>query len=248
MNVHYDFTGEVLVVSGGASGIGAGIAKAYADAGGTVVCLDINEDLLVQAKSSYEGPGVMQVMRLDVGEPQEVQETISSIVREHGKIDSLILSAAIQPRTEISEMPDNEWKRVMNVNLNGAFYCTRAVVPVMKEKGRGSIVTFSSGLASQGYPTASAYATTKAGLIAYTKSLARELLPYHVRANIIAPGITNSPLFTGPNNIEDQEYFRKRVGAVGTVEDVVKLLLFLVSDASLSLTGSLLNRELVFPS
>ncbi|MHB1627164.1 MAG: SDR family NAD(P)-dependent oxidoreductase [Bacilli bacterium] len=248
MNVRYDFTNEVLVVTGGASGIGAGLCKAYADAGGTAVCADVQDELMKQLVAAYDGPGRIQAIHLNVGNSGQVKEAFAKLLSEHRQIDSLVMSAAVQPRTEIAEMTDDEWLRVMDVNLNGAFYCSRAVAPHMRQRRKGSIVTFASGLAASGWPAASAYAATKAALITFTKSLAQELLTSHVRANTIAPGVTDSPLFTGPNPPEQQEYFRKKVGAVGTVEDVVKLLLFLVSDASASLTGSLVNRELIFPS
>lgn len=261
MNLQYDFSGEVLAVTGGASGIGAGICKAFAVAGGTVVCLDVNQAQLDEMEAwqrehsgllnqgQHSGPlakGRIECRYLDVADPEQVNVVFKQIMDTHGRLDGLILSAAIQPRTEIEHMSDEEWQRVMAVNLNGAFYCTRAAVPIMREQRNGSMVTLSSGLATQGWPLASAYATTKAGLYAYTRSLARELLPHRVRVNILAPGVTDSPLFTGPNTDEEQAYFRRRGGAVGTVEDVVKLLLFLVSDASASLTGALINRELIF--
>jgi len=247
MNVHYDFSGEVLAVTGGASGIGAGICQAYAEAGGTVYCLDVNDKQLADMESYRPDNGRIVCRAVDVSDSKQVDDLFREISQECGRLDGLIMSAAIQPRTDIEHMPDDEWRQVMDVNLGGAFYCTRAAIPIMKKQRHGAIVTFSSGLASQGWASASAYATTKAGLIAYTRSLARELLPYHVRANVIAPGVTDSPLFTGPNSKEEQEFFRRRVGSVGTVGDVVKLLMFLVSDASASLTGSLVNRELIFP-
>lgn len=199
------------------------------------------------AELASSSPRIM-THALDVGDATEVKERFDAVLQTYGRIDALVMSAAVQPRSRIEEMSDAEWSRVMQVNLNGALYCSRAVIPSMQSRQKGSIVAFASGLASSGWDSASAYATTKAGLIAFTKSMARELLPYHVRANILAPGVTDSPLFTGPNSTEEQEYFRKNKGNVGTVEDAVKLLLFLVSDASSSLTGSLLDRELIFPA
>ncbi|QQE80509.1 SDR family NAD(P)-dependent oxidoreductase [Alicyclobacillus sp. SO9] len=247
MNVNYDLSDEVLVITGGASGIGAGLAQAYAKVGGTAVVLDVNKDLLRAIGQVDTGSGSIQPIYCDVGNSAEVTDVFASIKTQYGRVDGLVLSAAIQPRSEVEHMSDEEWHRVIEVNLNSAMYCSRAVVPVMKEQRSGSIVTFSSGLASQGWATASAYATTKAGLITFARSLARELLSHRIRVNALAPGVTDSPLFTGPNTEEEQSFFRQKVGSVGTVEDVVKLLLFLVSDASSSLTGSLINREFIFP-
>jgi NAD(P)-dependent dehydrogenase (short-subunit alcohol dehydrogenase family) len=157
------------------------------------------------------------------------------------------MSAAIQPRIDIADMSDDDWHRVIDTNLSGVFYCSRAVVPHMKSRRRGSIVTFSSGLALQGWASTSAYAATKAGLIGFTKSLAREMAPYRVRANVIHPGITDSPLFTGTKTAEELQFFKKTMGAVGTVADVVQLLMFFLSDASSSLTGLFINRDIILP-
>ena len=244
MNVTFDLTGEVVVVTGGGSGIGAGFCRACAEAGATVVAADVDGESARRVAGEAGGPGVVEAAELNVGDPRAVETFFEDILERHGRIDALVQSAAIQPRTLISEMPPEEWLSVMDVNLNGVFYCSKAVAPAMMEQRKGSIVTFTSGLAKAGHPQASAYASTKAALVAFTKSLAQELVPYGVRANVLAPGVTNSPLFTGPNTEEEQEYFRQQKG-VGTVEDVVDLLMFLISDASDTLTGSVLDREIV---
>ncbi len=244
MNASFDFRGEVVVVTGGGSGIGAGFCRSCAAAGATVIAADIDEEAVRRVAEEAEGPGIVEAAALDVGNAEAVEAFFDDVLGRRGKVDSLVHSAAIQPRTAVMEMPREEWLKVMDVNLNSAFYAAKAVVPSMVEKRRGSIVTFTSGLARMGWERASAYATTKAAIIAFTKSLARELVPHNVRANVIAPGVTDSPLFTGPNTDEEQEFFRRQRG-VGTVEDVVDLLMFLVSDASDTLTGSVLDREII---
>lgn len=242
----YDFRGQVLVVTGGASGIGAGICKAFADVGGTAICLDVNEQMAMQLQDSYSGPGSLKSFFLDVRDSKQVDIMFKQLIGEYHRIDGVVMSAAVQPRMNIADMNDEDWHKVMDINLSGVFYCARAIVPHMKSRRRGSIITFSSGLALQGWAATSAYAATKAGLIGFTKSLAREMVPYHVRANVIHPGITDSPLFTGTKTPEELEFFKKSDGAMGTVDDVVQLLLFLLSDASSSLTGLFINRDLIF--
>lgn len=244
VNASFDFAGEVVVVTGGGSGIGAGFCKACAAAGATVVGADIDAESARRVADEAQGSGTIEAAKLDVGDAEAIRAFFDDVLARHGKVDALVQSAAIQPRTPVLEMPREEWLKVIDVNLNSAFYSAQAVVPSMMERRRGSIVTFTSGLARMGWEKASAYATTKAAIIAFTKSLARELVPYNVRANVIAPGVTDSPLFTGPNTDEEQEFFRKQRG-VGTVEDVVDLLMFLVSDASDTLTGSVLDREII---
>lgn len=244
MNTEFDFAGEVVVVTGGGSGIGAGFCKGCAAAGATVIAADIDGQAAHRVSQEAAGPGEIEGAELDVGNPEDVEAFFRNVLDRHGKVDALVQSAAVQPRKPVVEMPREEWLRVMDVNLNSAFYAAQAVVPSMMERRKGSIVTFTSGLAKTGWSGASAYATTKAALVAFTKSLAQELVSYSVRANVLAPGVTDSPLFTGPNTEEEQKYFRQQKG-VGTVEDVVDLLMFLISDASATLTGSVLDREII---
>jgi NAD(P)-dependent dehydrogenase (short-subunit alcohol dehydrogenase family) len=245
--VAYDFRGQTLVVTGGASGIGAGICTAFADAGGAAVCLDANRQMAEQLEASYKGAGTLRSLVLDVRDARQVTSVFEQVLTDYGHLDGLVMSAAIQPRIDIADMSDDDWHRVIDTNLSGVFYCSRAVVPHMKSRRRGSIVTFSSGLALQGWASTSAYAATKAGLIGFTKSLAREMAPYRVRANVIHPGITDSPLFTGTKTAEELQFFKKTMGAVGTVADVVQLLMFFLSDASSSLTGLFINRDIILP-
>ncbi|QSO49320.1 SDR family NAD(P)-dependent oxidoreductase [Alicyclobacillus mengziensis] len=243
----YDFRNRVLVVTGGASGIGRGICTAFSDAGGTSVCLDVNEELALQVEQAYHGPGQIHSYTLDVRNPERVMETFKKIIKTFGRIDGLVLSAAIQPRVSISQMTDEQWHNVMDVNLNGVFYSCRAVLPHLQTQRYGSIVTFTSGLALQGWASTSAYSASKAALIGFTKSLAREMLPFNVRANVVHPGITDSPLFTDTKTPEELEFFKRNGGAIGSVQDVVQLLMFLLSDLSSSMTGLFINRDLIFP-
>ncbi|MHB1610318.1 MAG: SDR family NAD(P)-dependent oxidoreductase [Sulfobacillus sp.] len=240
MKVQYDFRDRVVVVAGGGHGIGAGLCQEVAQAGGVAISADIAPNPSLAAHTDR-----IQVERLDVGDGPGLQDFLQRIIAEHGHIDSFVQAAAMQPRLLIQEMSAETWLRVMDVNLNSLFYAAQVLIPHMTERRYGSIVTFSSGLATTGWAKASAYATTKAALVALIKSIAKETLPFGVRANIIAPGITDTDLFTGPNSEDEQEFFRVRGGGVGTVDEVVPLLMFLISDASQSLTGALLSRDLI---
>ncbi len=242
MRVSYDFRDSVVVVTGGGHGIGAGLCRAVAKAGGVAVSADIAPN---SALSEIQAPGRIEVASVDVGNAQGIQGLLQETIGRYGKIDAFVQAAAIQPRQEIEEMSQETWLRVMDVNLNSLFYAGQVLMPHMKSRRAGAIVAFASGLAQTGWAKASGYATTKAALIAFIKSMAKEGLAYGVRANIIAPGITDTDLFTGPNNEQEQEFFRVRGGGVGTVAEVVPLLMFLISDASRSLTGALLSRDLI---
>lgn len=242
MRVQYDFTGSVVVVTGGSHGIGAGLCRAVADSGGMAVSGDIAPDTNL---AKHLAAGRIEVQRVDVGDGPGLQLFLRDVIERYGKIDSFVQAAAVQPRQNIEEMSPETWHHVMDVNLNSLFYAAQVLMPHMKQQRSGTLVAFTSGLAQTGWAKASGYAATKAGLIALIKSLAKEGLPFGVRANIIAPGITDTDLFTGPNNQEEQEFFRVRGGGVGTVDEVVPLLLFLISEASRSLTGALLSRDLI---
>lgn len=243
----YDFSGKVVVVTGGGSGIGAGLCREISAAGGISVCTDVDGSRCEAVVASDAGKGSIAGYQLDVCDSRAVDSLFGEILDRFGRIDGLVLSAAIQPRRDIADMSDSDWQRVLDTNLSGVFYCVRSVLDHFKERREGSIITFSSGLALQGWQSTSAYAATKAGLIGFTKSLARELLPYNVRANVVHPGITDSPLFTETKTPEEMEHFTSTGGAMGTVEDVVQFLMFLLSDLSSSWTGLFVSRDLIFP-
>src|SRR5690606_7293144 len=131
--------------------------------------------------------------------------------------------------------------RVIDVNLNAVVWCTQAFVPAMVERGRGSVVIFTSGLAVNGYPAASAYSSTKGALQAFARSLAKEIAPSRVRVNLLSPGVIDTPQFRAANPGGDLSHWQETTG-VGVPEDVVGSLLFLLSDAA-NLTGSMLTRE-----
>ncbi|MCL5117002.1 MAG: SDR family oxidoreductase [Firmicutes bacterium] len=242
MRVQYDFRDSVVIVTGGGHGIGAGLCRAVADAGGTAVSCDIAPD---SGLAEHQAPGRIIVEKLDVGDREGLQTFLKRAIDTYGKIDAFVQAAAIQPREDIEQISPETWLRIMDVNLNSLFYAAQLLMPHMKARQRGAIVAFASGLAQTGWARAAGYATTKAGLIALIKSIAKEGLPYGVRANVLAPGITDTALFTEPNSEEEQEFFRVRGGGVGTVDEVVPLLMFLISDASASLTGALISRDFI---
>ena len=224
MKVEYDFRGSVVFVTGGASGIGAATAKACTDAGATVVIADIQSGI-------------------DVSDPVAVRNFVKQIEKQHGRIDAAVLAAAIQKRTPIESLSDEEWRRHMAVNLDGVFYCMREIAPVMKRQRKGAIVTFSSGLVNAGWPGAAAYTASKGALIGLARCAAHELKPYGVRVNVLAPGVTNTPIFLDVASDEEKASYEK--SGISSPEDVVPTVLYLISDASKNLTGAVIERRLV---
>ena len=225
--VHYDFGGSVVLVTGGASGIGAATARACAAAGATVVIADTASD-----------PPV------DVSDPAAVACLIRSTIERHGKIDAAVLAAAVQKRSPIEAISDADWRRQIAVNLDGVFYCIRELAPVMKRRRRGAILVFTSGLVNIGWSGAAAYAASKAALIGLAKCAAQELRADGVRINVLSPGLILTPMFLESVGPEERAVYERSAG-VSLPEDVVPTILHLISDASASLTGAVIERRLV---
>src|SRR6201996_3050582 len=241
MKARFEADGDVIVITGGANGIGRAVAVAAAKAGAKVIICDVDDAAMVAAKAEDNSIGVEKV---DVGNREAVVAPFARIERDYGRIDGLICAAAIQPRRLVHEMAPDEWRRVMAINLDGVVWSYQAAVGGMIQRRRGSIVAFSSGLAHQGWPEASAYAATKGALIAFVKSAAKEVAQHRVRFNLIAPGVIDTPQYRAANAGADHERWRASTG-VGTPEDVVGPLLFLLSDAA-NMTASILSRDFAF--
>lgn len=241
MKARFEADGDVIVVTGGANGIGRALAVAAAKAGARVVICDVDRANMDSAKAEHPA---ISCETLDVGDRDAVMATFGRIEREHGRIDGLVCAAAIQPRRLVHETSPEEWRRVIAINLDGVVWCYQAAIKGMIARRHGSIVAFSSGLAHQGWPQASAYAATKGALIAFVKSAAKEVAQHRVKFNLIAPGVIDTPQYRAANEGVDHERWRASTG-VGTPEDVVGPLLFLLSDAG-TMTASLLSRDLAY--
>lgn len=232
MRAEFRAEGDVVIVTGGASGIGAATAAAIVEAGGMAVSFDLN---------ACGRPGVLSV-EVDVSDRQAVHDAVERVVLEHGSVSGLVASAAIQPRIDVVTTTEDEWRRVMDVDLNGVVWACQAVLPTMIENHRGSIVLFTSGLASVGRAGAAAYAASKGAMIPFAKSLAAEVAEHRVRVNVIAPGVIDTPQFQSANPTGGEREHWTHTTGIGLPEDVVGPLLFLLSDAA-SMTGSLITRD-----
>lgn len=241
MKVTFDATGEVFVITGGANGIGRALALALSSAGGKVVVCDLDDAAMASLRDEDTR---IETRRLDVADRDAVNAAIKGIEDSHGKIDAMLLGAAIQPRTNVHEMSPDEWLRVTSVNLNGVVWCYMAAIGGMIARRRGSIVAFSSGLAHQGWRKASAYAASKGALFAFVKSAAKEVAEHRVRVNLIAPGVIDTPQYRAANAGADHSSWKGSTG-VGSPEDVVGPLMFLMSDAA-TMTASVLSRDYVY--
>lgn len=238
MRTSFDATGEVLIITGGAHGIGAAAARGFAAAGGTAVVYDVAEPTDTVAG--------LQHHLVDVSDRDAVVATTERVLAEHGRIDGLIAGAAVQPRIDVATTPPQTWRQTLAVNLDGVVWACQAVLPTMLAAGRGSIVMFASGLAHFGHAQAAAYAASKGALVPYAKSLAAEVVDRRVRVNVVFPGVVDTPQFRAANPDGPQREHWKQTTGIGEPDDVVAPLLFLLSDAA-TMTGSILTRDRAFP-
>ena len=243
MKARFDGSGDVICVTGGGNGIGRAVARAAATAGARVIVCDIDQAAMSETKGDQKN---IDCEPLDVSDRNAVIRTFGRIEREFGKIDGLVCAAAIQPRKLVEETAPEEWRRVISVNLDGVVWCYQAVIKGMIARRHGSIVAFSSGLAHQGWPQASAYAATKGALIAFAKSAAKEVAQHRVRFNLIAPGVIDTPQYRAANEGADHKAWQNSIG-VGTPDDVIGPLMFLLSDAA-TMTASILSRDFAYPA
>jgi 3-oxoacyl-[acyl-carrier protein] reductase len=216
------------------------LAHAAAKAGARVVVCDVDEAAMAALS---DVPGI-STRRLDVSDRADVFAVLGEVEGQFGKIDGLVCAAAIQPRSPVQHIEPAEWDRVLRTNLDGVVWCYQAVVAGMVARRSGSIIAFTSGLAHQGWAGASAYAASKAALIAFAKSAAKEIAQHRVRFNLVAPGVIDTPQYRTANAGADDAHWRATVG-VGQPEDAVGSLMFLLSDQA-TMTASIISRDFAF--
>lgn len=240
MRARFEADGDVIVVTGGGNGIGRALALAAARAGARVVVCDVDD----AAMAALAGAAGISTRHLDVSDRAQAFAVLGEVERDFGRIDGLVCAAAIQPRSLMHEMEPTEWDRVLRVNLDGVVWCYQAAVGGMISRRSGSIIAFTSGLAQQGWPGASAYAASKAALIAFAKSAAKEIAHHRVRFNLVAPGVIDTLQYRTANAGADDARWRASVG-VGQPEDAVGPLLFLLSDQA-TMTASIISRDFAY--
>ena len=238
--------GKVAIVTGAGGGFGESYSRCLGNAGAAVVMTDIAEDRVKETagRLADEGLKVLPVSA-DITEPDQIAAMVAECVEEFGGIDILInnagLMAEIPMDVPLRKLSLDWWDRVLRVNLTGPFLCIQAVVPEMRKRGGGRIVNQSSGGAFQG---SHVYGVSKLGLVGLTVHMARELAPFKINVNAIAPGFTNTPaaLRALPEGMESMVDQLAPLGA-GTAEDVNGALLLLTTPAGEWITGQTLNVD-----
>jgi len=242
ISVSYKFDDAVVLITGAGSGIGAALTRHCAREGASVIAIDRGHDNLLRGLNPSLRNKI-DLRQVDVSDEATVTRLLDEVRRKYPRLDAAVLAAAIQIRTNLDEMTAKEWRKVIDTNLNGVFYCLHATIPLMKAQRSGAIVAFTSGLALTGWPGASAYAASKAALIGMIKSTAQELRNYNVRANVLSPGVRATPIFMDVSTETEREHYRNSIG-IGEPEGVIPTLLYLISDASANLTGAVLEHRL----
>ena len=238
--IQYDFKGRTAVVTGGAKGIGLGIAQRLAGAGAAVAVWDLNTDSL---RSSKDGHAFDAAFSVDVTEPARVEQAVQDTLAQLGVIDILVNNAGIAgPTLSTWEYPLQDWDRVIATDLTSVFLCCRAVIPFMLEQGGGRIVNIASVAGKEGNANASAYSAAKAGVIGLTKSLGKELAQSGIIVNCVAPAMVQTDLLDEMT----PEYIatvtaKIPMGRFGTIAENADMVAWLCSDACSFATGAVFD-------
>ncbi len=238
----FDLTGKVAVVTGAGRGIGRSISVALASRGALVVPTDVVSPEPKPAEPAAEGPGrVTDVVLMNVTDAAAADAAFGQVLSEHGRIDILVNNAGITRDQLLMRMKREDWDRVLEVNLGGAFVCTQAVLRPMMKQRTGRIISISSVVGQMGNAGQSNYAASKAGLIGFSKSLAREVAARNITVNVVAPGLIDTDM-TRALAPEVQAEWQSKVplSRFGTPEDVAAAVCFLASDEASYITGQVL--------
>jgi NAD(P)-dependent dehydrogenase (short-subunit alcohol dehydrogenase family) len=232
---------RVAIVTGGAGGIGAPLCRALAEDGYSVVVADFAENAGKALAEELAGKNVPALFyKIDVRERDSAEGLAAQTVERYGKIDVLINGAGVMSRTPLLEMREEEWDRVLDINLKGTFLCSQAVARRMVAERSGRIICVASGRGIAGQPRAAHYAASKGGVIAFVKSLAVELAPHGVAVNAIAPGATDTPMSRSGSS---EEEWKKRaavppmMGGLTDKEEIIGLVRYLLTDSARYITG-----------
>jgi len=236
--------GRVAAVVGAGSGIGAAAAAGLAAHGARVVCADVNlEGARAQAAEITRAGHAAEAARVDITDPTSVTDLVHAITTRHRTLDILVTTPSINVRKPIVRYADEEFDRVVGLNLKGSFRIMRAAGAVMAQQGRGSIIVISSIRSQVVEPGQGIYAATKAGVVQIARAMAAELGPQGVRVNAIAPGVVDTPLVQPIKERPEwyQAYAAKSaLGRWATAEEMAGPVVFLASDASSFVTGAVL--------
>lgn len=239
-----ELEGKIAVVTGGARGIGKAISQTLAKEGAHVILCDLDYKSAQRTANDIQNQGfAASAVKMDVSCSEEVKKVFEDILSKYARVGILINNAGISSLTPFEDISEEEWDKVISVNLKGTFLCSQAVMRAMISQRGGKIVNIAS-LAGKvgGILVGAHYSAAKAGIICLTKSLAKRMAPYGVNVNAVAPGpIKTKMTDSWPEN--EKEKFRRSIplGHFGNPEDVAETVLFLVSDRARFITGEIID-------
>jgi 3-oxoacyl-[acyl-carrier protein] reductase len=235
--------GKVALVTGAAQGIGKAVALLLARNGADIVVSDINLEKAEETAKEVQVLGRKALaIKVDVAKSDDVDKMVQAILAQFGHIDILINNAGIARDKLILRMTEEDWDVVLNINLKGTFNCTKAVVRRMSKQKSGKIVNIASVVGEMGNAGQGNYAASKAGVIGFTKTIAREFAQRGINVNAIAPGYIETPMTDAlPDKVKEDLKRLIPMDRLGKPEDVAEAVLFLVSESANYITGQVLN-------
>tara|TARA_Y200000002_G_scaffold344109_1_gene317108 strand:+ start:154 stop:903 length:750 start_codon:yes stop_codon:yes gene_type:complete len=240
--IQFDLKNRVAVITGGAQGFGFSIAERFIQSGAIVIIWDLDEEAAKKAEEKLKSDNFSYQI-LDVKSPDQIEQNLKEVVKKFNKIDIFINNAGIAGlNTTVAKYPLDEWNKVINLNLNSVFYCCKAVVPIMEKNNYGRIVNISSIAGKEGNPNASAYSSSKAGVIALTKSLGKELAQKSISVNCVTPAAAKTRIFDQMTQ-EHIDYMLSKIprNKFAKVEELASLVAWLASEENSFSTGAVFD-------
>ena len=235
--------GKVALVTGGAQGIGKAVSLLLARNGADIVVSDVNLEKAEETAREVQALGRKALaIKADVATLSDVEKMVDTAMAQFGKVDILVNNAGIARDKLILRMTEEDWDTVLNINLKGTFNCTKAVVRHMSKQKYGKIVNIASVVGEMGNAGQGNYAASKAGVIGFTKTIAREFAQRGINVNAIAPGYIETPMTDAlPDKVKEELKRLIPLDRLGKPEDVAEAVLFLVSESANYITGQVLN-------
>ena len=243
MATQFDMNGQVAVITGGAQGIGKACAERFLESGAKVAIWDPDITLAVNTVEELSSAGEIKAYDVDVTNVATVDDAVRQVIADMDRIDILVNNAGVAGANMTTwEYTDEEWGQVMAINLNGPFHCCRAVIPTMIKNGYGRIVNIASIAGKEGNPLASAYSVSKAGVIAMTKSLGKELAEHDIAVNCLTPAAAKTAIFDQITE-EHISYMLSKIprGRFVLVEEIAAMVTFMASRENSFTTGGVFD-------
>jgi len=238
-----ELKGKVALITGAAQGIGKAIAQLLAEAGADVVVADLDLPKAQEtAKEIAERGAKALPIKVNVASFDEAKQAVDSVMAQWGRLDILVNNAGITRDALLLRMKEEDWNLVLDVNLNGTFHCTKAVLPLMTKRREGKIVNIASIVGVIGNAGQANYAASKAAVIGFTKTVAREYASRGINVNAVAPGFIETAMTQGlSSEVRENLYKQIPMGRLGTPLDVAHAVRFLVSEAATYITGQVIH-------